>query len=236
MGVNFICEYGVNSVDKQHELAHYKGLDTKFSQDFYPIYRGTIDSLSALSESTDEGASAIALLPAFYILSFFLDSFAVGESNISRERELIADHVSAQVVGRKHMASALLKVHAHSSLWKDLQNAMRNALKKGKQYINVSSLFADIVTHNVTPDVLQGLDNKQLPHPTDSHPPLCLRLKALGLSLVDIEEEALKTSSDTEVLGLIVSLENLEKELTEVEHALMVESGEVEIGSEIREE
>jgi Zn-dependent protease with chaperone function len=219
-----------------HELAHYKGLDTKFSQNFYPIYRGTIDSLNALSESTDEGSSTIALLPAFYILAFFLDSFTVAESNVSRERELIADQVSAQVVGHKHMASALLKVHAYSSLWKDLRNAMRIALKKGKQYINVSSLFFDIVTQNVTPDVLHGLDSKQLPHPTDSHPPLCLRLKALGLSLADIAEQALKTSSDTEVLGLIVNLENLEKELTEVEHALMVESGEVEIGSEIKEE
>src|SRR5207253_136023 len=30
-----------------HELGHYKGDDTVFSQKFYPIYRGTLDSLTA---------------------------------------------------------------------------------------------------------------------------------------------------------------------------------------------
>ena len=31
-----------------HELGHYKGLDTKYSQKFFPIYRGTANTISEL--------------------------------------------------------------------------------------------------------------------------------------------------------------------------------------------
>ena len=32
-----------------HELAHYKGLDTRFSRRFYPIYRGATQGLVSVS-------------------------------------------------------------------------------------------------------------------------------------------------------------------------------------------
>src|SRR5205809_564639 len=50
-----------------HELGHFKGLDTKFSQSFYPIYRGTASSIASLQETGGEGSASIALLPAVAI-------------------------------------------------------------------------------------------------------------------------------------------------------------------------
>src|SRR6266849_644425 len=57
-----------------HELAHYRGLDTQFSQGFYPIYRGTGQALAHLS-SAPKGAASLAVLPAIHTLSYFLDAF-----------------------------------------------------------------------------------------------------------------------------------------------------------------
>lgn len=87
-----------------HELGHYKGLDTKFSQEFFPIYRGTADSIAALQETRREGAAVIALLPAIALLSYFLEAFEAAETRISRDRELIADKEGAVATDSRSMA------------------------------------------------------------------------------------------------------------------------------------
>src|SRR5438552_1906410 len=46
-----------------HELGHFKGLDTKFSRDFFPIYRGTVNALAGLAQNMGEGVRKIALIP-----------------------------------------------------------------------------------------------------------------------------------------------------------------------------
>jgi Zn-dependent protease with chaperone function len=62
-----------------HELGHFKGEDTKFSQQFFPIYRGTVNSIAALQHSGGQGSGVIALLPAIALFSYFLECFSVAE-------------------------------------------------------------------------------------------------------------------------------------------------------------
>lgn len=76
-----------------HELRHFQGEDTKFSQKFYPIYTGTVASLLSLQNIGlhSDFITTIALRPAFAVLSFFLQCFGVAEGALSRDRELMAD-------------------------------------------------------------------------------------------------------------------------------------------------
>ena len=194
-----------------HELGHYKGQDTQFSQKFYPIYRGTLEGLQALSTSGGEGAGNIALLPAFAMLSFFLNAFAVAENTISRERELAADKVGAVIAGPKATAAALVKVYAFSGYWPLIRNEMVEVIQEGKIFTNVGSMFANLVSAMAKPEALSDLDERRLSHPTDSHPPLSLRLQNLGVSLQDVQAPALQISPERAAITLVPDYEKAEE-------------------------
>jgi Zn-dependent protease with chaperone function len=204
-----------------HELAHYKGLDTQFSEKFYPVYRGTIASIAALHESGSEGARIIALLPAMVILGFFLESFAVAENRISRERELAADQEGVRVSDRETFGSALLKIHAFSGYWQGIQLGMQEALEQEKVFRNASAIFAGIVNEEANPQSFEGLADHRMAHPTDSHPPLTARLDALGLAVSDIKDLALSIKPQKPAIDLIEGYEGLEEEITAIQHILI---------------
>ena len=181
-----------------HELGHFKGADTKFSLKFYPIYRGAFDSLHGVAQAAAHSESgAIALIPAMYMLTFFLECFSGAENKISREREIAADAVAAETVGGSNIATALTKIVAFTGIWDNLTAGMQDSLNKGtitfdgKEYnspqffSNVSNIFFLMVANHAEPRALEGLDAKTIPHPTDTHPPLSVRLAALNTSLTD---------------------------------------------------
>lgn len=217
-----------------HELAHYKGLDTRFSRKFYPIYRGATQGLVSISNGLSEkaGAGSIALLPAFMTLTYFLNAFADSEKEISRERELAADSEATKLEGARNLAAALVKIHAFSGAWFFIREGMVRALGAGKQLINASSLFADTVRKMEKAEALGNLSEDGPSHPTDSHPPLSQRLKNLNLTLNDVLKDAKSTSPKNSAVNLFDNVETLEEELTEVEHAIMLRMGQVKIGTD----
>ena len=200
-----------------HELGHYIGLDTHYSRKFYPIYRGTVASLAAIGRTTGRGARGLALLPAVSVLSFFLESFAVAERTIGRERELAADAVAARDSGTRVLAAALVKIHAFSACWHPALQAMADAMKEKKPDVNLSLIFAESASQSAGRSALQGLDDQRLPHPTDSHPPLSVRLETLGISVADVAETALRTAPESRAITLIENHEKLERALTEIQ-------------------
>jgi Zn-dependent protease with chaperone function len=212
-----------------HELGHYIGMDTQFSRKFYPIYRVASESLAAVAANIGEGSRGVALLPAVCILSFLLESFAVAESRNSRERELAADRVAARAVDAHTFATALVKIHAFMPCWEAVLGQMRETLESGKQLVNLSSFFATVANEVAEPQVLQGLGDHTLPHPTDSHPPLGVRLQALQVSLPEVSEDALRLSPDVPAVGLLSDIESSEEQLTDIEHSLLVHSGQVKV-------
>jgi len=218
-----------------HELGHYIGLDTQFSRKFFPIYRGASESLAAVAANAGQGARLVALLPAITILSFFLDCFSVAENRVSRERELTADQVAARAVDPRTFAVALVKIHAFMPCWQAVLGQMRKSLEEGKQIINSSLLFED-ASHDLAVsryldecDPLQGLSEHRLPHPTDSHPPLGIRLESLSISMDDVTQDAIDTCPEPVAIDLIADFEPLEEDLTDVEHSLLVKSGQVSL-------
>jgi len=204
-----------------HELGHYKGQDTQFSTKFYPIYRGTLEGLKAIHATGAEGAMTVALIPAVSVLSFFLDAFAVAENEISRERELLADKVGASIVGSKVIATALVKICAYSAYWQSLRPAILETLREKKVFSNVSKLFAEGVKEYATLDSLKGLDERTLPHPTDSHPPLGTRLENLGVRLDEVQAAALQVGFTHSAIELIADHEAREERLSAAEQYLL---------------
>jgi Zn-dependent protease with chaperone function len=207
-----------------HELGHYKGEDTAFSHKFYPIYRGTAQSLAAIVANIGEGARGIALLPAAWTLSYFYRCFASAENKIGRERELRADSIGAQLTSAKTVGTALLKVCFFAPSWNEvLHDEMREAISQGKQFVNLSAYWASVISQSQSADVslFNGVDSRHLDHPTDSHPPLGVRLDALKLSVSDLAADALRTAPAHPAIELIADHEALEKELSDVEHALL---------------
>ncbi len=208
-----------------HELGHYHGLDTEFSRKFYPIYRGTAQSLAALAAHVGEGARATALIPAIYALSYFYTCFSSAEAKLGRDRELVADAVGARVTTARTAAVALLKVCTFAPMWNAAIDDMKEALSEGKQFINISARWSFLVSRIEDRSIFAGSDSRQLNHPTDTHPPLGVRLGALGFAVSDLESDALKTAPADSAITLITDYEDVEKELTDVEHYLLNPSG-----------
>ena len=233
-----------------HELGHFKGADTAFSIHFYPIYRGAFDSLQGVSEAAQGIAEftqyipfaafeligylgSLTLLPSVYMLSFFLDCFAGAENKISRDREIAADAVAAETAGATNIASALVKLVAFSGMWDGLTILMKDSLQRGtisvgeQQYNaqqffgNASNIFAYMVSNHADSKALEGLDSRKIPHPTDSHPPLSVRLSVLGTTLSEIAPTALQVSPEPPASSTIDHLEELEWQLTEFQRSLL---------------
>jgi len=207
-----------------HEFGHFVGLDTQFSRKFYPVYRGTSESLSALfAHSQGNGAGGLAALPASLILTYFLYSFSVAENKIGRDRELHADSLAATATSRSAFASALVKIHAFTSCWSATKNHMIETIKSGKQIVNASAFFAAVVNQCASDVPLNGLVEATLSHPTDTHPPLGLRLKSLNESVDDVSSDVRQTSPAPPASDLFADCDSLEQELSDVENALLSE-------------
>jgi len=217
-----------------HELGHFRGADTKFSLKFYPIYRGAVDSLQAVAQAAAHSErGAVALIPAIYMLAFFLECFSGAENRIGREREIAADAVAAETAGPANIATALVKIVAFTGLWDQLTSVMHESLQKGtitfreKEYdaqqffSNVSNVFVFVVANNADLKALEGLDANIIPHPTDSHPPLSVRLAALKTTLAEVGPAALNISPEPASSELIDNLEELEIRLSAVQQLLL---------------
>ena len=217
-----------------HELSHFKGLDTQFSGEFYPIYRGTADSLESLRES--KGLSVIAVLPAIAVLSYFYKSFSTAESKFSRDRELAADRAGAVATSAQVLASALVKVHAFSPLWSTFQNAAVNALREGKAYTNASTVYASTVSAVSGNEALEGITDTHASHPTDSHPSLAARLESLDVSLESVTSAALRVQPGSPAHELVQDVIAVEEEISSAYQSILYNLIQADIAANSQEE
>ncbi|HEV2122658.1 MAG TPA: M48 family metallopeptidase [Chloroflexota bacterium] len=217
-----------------HELGHFQGWDTRFSEVFYPVYRGAVESLVSLRSEMSEGISGLPLYPAYSVLQFFLDSFAEAEARLQRTRELAADRCSVAATDAQTMASALVKVHGFHRYWRRAIVVLRDNIASAKKDLNVSRDFAEAAAeHKDSWWMRHDLDQEEPPHPTDSHPPLSRRLQAVSLTIQDVSQRAFTVSPATPALDLFQEAEALERRLTLVEKEILIESRQVFEGSKV---
>lgn len=196
-----------------HELAHFEGDDTKYSRHFYPVYRGSYGAINSLVE-TGEGCRGLALLPAIAIFRMFINSFSVAEREIGRAREIRADAEATALCGPRALGTGLVKVHAFSAAWPVVQESSVDLLQRGQMLTNMSMSFTQTAQQAARPDVLDGIDDERMSHPTDTHPPLSKRLEALGLALEDLATEALEVSPAEPATGFVTGVEEKEESIS----------------------
>lgn len=198
-----------------HELGHFRGSDTRFSREFYPVYRGAGESINAIvAGGGGDGARSLALIPAFLLLDRFVGAFAAPERALSRDRELAADQAGAEAASPTAVGSALVKLAAFSPLWSGTIEAMMTATGEGDRIDNASSHFVGAIRAAAGPASLEHLDDRPIVHPTDSHPPLTDRLAALHLDPANVGTAALDVSPTSPGADLFDGLDELEIGLT----------------------
>lgn len=204
-----------------HELGHFRGDDTRFSIEFYPVYAGSSRALDSLTDGSGNFWESLALWPAIAILSLFIDRFSIAESTIGRERELEADRAGASVSSPMAIALSLIKVGAYAPIWSELQDRMLAAQGKGGKMKNASLEFVTQAALGVKPSVLEAVVDDAIPHPTDSHPPTMKRIESLGLSFAQVKIQSLAVDPAASSTKLIVGVEALEESLTELEAKML---------------
>lgn len=187
-----------------HELAHFRGDDTRYSVEFYPIYRRAGDALSAIDAGNAGISRMIGILPAAITLSYFVSRFAIAERQIGRKREFEADRVAALETGGEKVAGALLKTAAFAPLWQSVQNSAMRAVREGKYFPNLSAVFVGQVAGSSSTDLVKTALSSDIPHPVDTHPPLSERIKALGFDAgsftQDLHEVAVESPSNPAII------------------------------------
>lgn len=207
-----------------HELGHFKGEDTQFSQKFYPIYKGTLDSLVGIEKHMDSTSKTITLLPAYYMLAFFLSSFAESETAISRRRELEADRLAADTAGSEDASYALVKIYAFCESWDVVLGEMCKEIEHNRRIKNAGITFATLVIGQKDSFNYDDLEKSHFTHPTDSHPSIWIRLSWINDKEFEIVREKISERFHDSSIELISNPESIEQLLTESENQALIDS------------
>ncbi|SFU76077.1 Peptidase family M48 [Methylobacterium sp. 174MFSha1.1] len=161
-----------------HELAHYAGGDTAYSQRFLPIYAGVARSLDAVAARERH---ALGLLgPSLRLGRFVMERFHLAVRHWSRVREFAADAAGASVTSNEAAARALLRSGAVAPRIAETLTSAAEAPDAAPPDL-VAAVLARVVDRGLDDPSLH-LEAEQA-HPTDTHPPTRERIAALGQAL-----------------------------------------------------
>ncbi len=163
-----------------HELAHFTGEDTEYSQHFLPLYAGMARSMEAVAAKTRGKSPAMEAVfqPAAVLAGHVMDTFSHTVARWSRLRELEADRASLAAGDGHAAATALVRTGIGAGL-------IGGAI--GEMYKRPAVASPDLVETVLEragavgfQDPARHLEDRQ-PHPTDTHPPTRQRIEALGI-------------------------------------------------------
>jgi Zn-dependent protease with chaperone function len=166
-----------------HELGHFIGEDTRMTREFYPMRLKIRATMLAMARSGWVG------WPSFQFLNFFSWCFGETEQAASRKRELLADQKAAAVTTARTAANALVRFQVATEAFRlgladAVKNKIENPLNVPLQTVVQEKLAGDAEFWN-------RLFEQHTPHPLDSHPPLNIRLGALGQNLGGADARAI---------------------------------------------
>ena len=162
-----------------HELAHFTGEDTAYTQRFLPVYAGIERSLHAVGPV--QGLERWALLPAATLGMHMMEVFDAAVKHWSRLRELAADAASVPPAGAGPVGSVLVRSGLAQALV-DRVLAETNERPRAAPRDLVARMVARAVDGFA--DAAATLDERS-PHPTDTHPLTRQRIGAVGLQIDD---------------------------------------------------
>jgi len=170
-----------------HELSHFTGEDTRYSQLFAPLYAGMQRTLAAIAA---EAGNVILLRGPLLYAVHAMQRFDHGVQHWSRLREFEADRLGAGAEGRRHAASALVRTTIVAPpVGAVLSQAFENPDQAEADL--VGAMVAQVEQRG-WPEVRDHLADSTS-HPTDSHPPTSERIRRLDVAVDNaLLEEALR--------------------------------------------
>ena len=175
---------------------------------------------------------------ALAILSFMYDLFSRNEAAISRERELLADRVGADVSSPLDLATSLIKISLYSDMWVQTQEKNIRRLSEGRITTNISRVFESSakndIRHGNWGDFVDSVWEDVILHPTDKHPPISARLKSLEVDRSRITKDSLVLPHNS-AIDYIDDYEDVETMLTRAEHRMVIDLGYVDAPNEEEE-
>lgn len=195
-----------------HELAHFRGEDTRYSREFLPVYRGVQESIDGLLSTTENPLQKVSILPALLLLNLYLEAFATAERSIGRQREFEADRTAVMATNPQSLATALVKVSQFAPLWERVLIEIFDPAQTPTS--NASAFFAWICRNTGIQESSVGSAEKTMPHPMDSHPPMPERLAAINMHPSVVADKIEGEESATSAITTIEHHEQIEKSLT----------------------
>src|SRR5438093_595787 len=113
-----------------------------------------------------------------------------------------------------------------------LEQAVAAALQEGKAFVNASKTYADIVAEHATLNTLSGITETHLSHPTDSHPPLSVRLSALGINIKGVSKAVLDVRPTQAAIDLLPNVETVEENISGAYQAILARQLGIDLKSE----
>ncbi len=189
-----------------HELAHFSGNDTLYTQKIAPLLARYNHYLAGLY-------NGVVARPVFYCANLFRALYEISLGKLSRQREFRADRLAAEKSSPQDMAHALLRITAYSQYRNAIEQELFEAQQEHQQ-VNIAERIetgwnkfasAFVETRNV--------GELATAHPFDSHPPLAQRLAALGYTATaDTMRDALGSDELGSWFQKIAAAEELEQE------------------------
>jgi hypothetical protein len=97
-------------------------------------------------------------------------------------------------------------------------------LREGRAFVNVSKIYAEAVSRNATAKALDGIAETHLSHPTDSDPPLSVRLQSLQTTITSVSADALNVTPVEAAIAYVPDAEKNEQEIRDAYQLLLARS------------
>lgn len=157
-----------------HEMAHFSGDDTFWSNKVGPLLQKMEHYMSILAQG---GLTIVA----FLFLEIFWKLYQISLGKLSREREFRADKIGAETSSASDLACALIKIGAYSKYQFETEMGVIE-----KDSVDTGLELSDTLKKNFPAYLTQFASDKEnilneTPHPFDSHPTIERRLENLAL-------------------------------------------------------
>lgn len=160
-----------------HELAHFRGGDTKASAQLGPRLLQFDHYVHAMRA----GGLTRLVWPFMQLYRLILQAAL---SRDSREREFKADRAAARLVSPRAVVEALVKVVAYSNYRDNVEQGLFDRRQKLEGELGMAaSVAAGLQGYARSEDFADDVNLARVPHPFDSHPPLAHRMRNVGFRL-----------------------------------------------------
>ena len=155
-----------------HELAHFRGGDTKWTSILGPKLQ-QFDLYCSVMQIK-------GVFVAVYILRLYRLIFEFALKRGSRQREFIADAVAAKIASGRALVHALVKFQGYAAYRNAVENELFAQNRRHEGALSIAGqIAAGLAPYAASPRFAENMRLADIPHPFDSHPSLKERMASV---------------------------------------------------------